>query len=124
MPKIAWPRRSPEACAKYVILGAGLDTFAYRQPAWTRGLRIFEVDHPATQEWKRRRLSDALITIPENTTLVPVDLEKTTIKAALPTAGLDPTAPAFFSMLGVSQYLTEVSAGRNTGYSPGDRTIE
>jgi methyltransferase (TIGR00027 family) len=92
---------------QYVILGAGLDTFAYRQPALMRDLQIFEVDHPATQQWKRRRLSDARITIPENARLVPVDFERTTLKAALPEAGLDPAAPAFFSMLGVSQYLIE-----------------
>ena len=92
---------------RYVILGAGLDTFAYRQPDWASDLRIFEIDHPATQQWKRRRLADANIPIPENATFVPVDFEKTTVKAALPEAGLDPNAPAFFSMLGVSQFLTE-----------------
>jgi methyltransferase (TIGR00027 family) len=92
---------------QYVILGAGLDTFAYRQPGWANDLRIFEIDHPATQQWKRRRLADAHIPIPENATFVPVDFEKTTAQAALPEAGLDPSAPAFFSMLGVSQYLTE-----------------
>ena len=91
---------------QFVILGAGLDTFAYRQPAWSRDLRIFEVDHPATQEWKRERLSDARITILDNTILVPVDFEKITLKAALRNAGFDQSAPAFFSMLGVSQYLT------------------
>jgi methyltransferase (TIGR00027 family) len=92
---------------QYVVLGAGLDTFAYRQPAWTRDLRIFEVDHPATQQWKCQRLSDGHISIPDNTTYVPVDFEKTTVTAALLEAGLNLTVPVFFSMLGVSQYLTE-----------------
>jgi methyltransferase (TIGR00027 family) len=67
----------------------------------------FEIDHPATQQWKRQRLADAHVSIPPNATFVPVDFEKTTVKAALPEAGFDPTASAFFSMLGVSQYLTE-----------------
>jgi methyltransferase (TIGR00027 family) len=92
---------------QFVILGAGLDTFAYRQPAWSRDFRIFEVDHPATQEWKRERLNDARITIPDNTILVPVDFEKITSKLALRNAGFDQSVPAFFSMLGVSQFLTE-----------------
>ena len=92
---------------QYVILGAGLDTFAYRQPDWASDLRIFEIDHPATQQWKRQRLADAHVSIPPNATFVPVDFEKTTVKAALPEAGFDPTASAFFSMLGVSQFLTE-----------------
>jgi methyltransferase (TIGR00027 family) len=55
---------------QYVILGAGCDTFALRQPPWARPLRIFEVDHPRTQEGKRSRLSAAGLTIPENVALV------------------------------------------------------
>jgi methyltransferase (TIGR00027 family) len=91
---------------QFVILGAGLETFAYRQPRWARDMRIFEVDHPDTRQWKRQRLDAAQIHVPENTMFVPVDFEKTTVRAALPAAGFDPTAPGFFSMLGVSQYLT------------------
>src|ERR1700736_506104 len=49
---------------QYVVLGAGLDTFAYRQPRWASTLRIFEVDHPATQRWKRRRLAEARMPMP------------------------------------------------------------
>jgi methyltransferase (TIGR00027 family) len=92
---------------QYVILGAGLDTFAYRQPVWGGEVRIFEVDHPATQRWKRELLRKAQIQIPENAILVPVDFEIKTTKPALREAGLDQNSPAFVSMLGVSQYLTE-----------------
>jgi methyltransferase (TIGR00027 family) len=92
---------------QYVVLGAGLDTFAYRQPSWADSLRIFEVDHPATQRWKRRRLAEAGISVPRNVTLVPVDFEKISLAAGLTQAGLDFATPTFFSLLGVSQYLGE-----------------
>jgi methyltransferase (TIGR00027 family) len=92
---------------QYVMLGAGLDTFPYRQPAWGGELRIFELDYPDTQDWKRELLRKASIQIPENTVLVPVDFEIATSKLALRDGGLDQNAPAFVSMLGVSQYLTE-----------------
>ena len=94
---------------QYVILGAGLDTFAYRQPPWARSLRVFEVDHPATQQWKRRRLAAAGISIPANVTMIPVDFENVTLRAGLSDAGLGFTIPTFFSLLGVSQYLTEAA---------------
>jgi methyltransferase (TIGR00027 family) len=92
---------------QYVILGAGLDTFSSRQPSWANSLRIFEVDHPATQQWKRRRLAEAAVSVPENVLFVPIDFEKTALVTALLQAGLDLKSPVFFSMLGVSQYLTE-----------------
>jgi methyltransferase (TIGR00027 family) len=94
---------------QYVILGAGLDTFAYRQPLWARSLRVFEVDHPATQQWKRRRLAAAGIAIPGNVGLVPIDFEHVTLTEGLSDAGLDVTVPTLFSLLGVSQYLTEAA---------------
>jgi methyltransferase (TIGR00027 family) len=94
---------------QYVVLGAGLDTFAYRQPSWGNSLRIFEVDHPATQQWKRRRLSEAGVSAPANVCFVPVDFEKTSLVSALTQAGLDLKSPVFFSMLGVRQYLTEAA---------------
>lgn len=94
---------------QYVILGAGLDTFAYRQPLWARSLRIFEVDHPFTQQWKRARLTAAHIAIPGNTSLVPVDFENMTLAEGLSGAGFDFTVPTLFSLLGVSQYLTEAA---------------
>jgi methyltransferase (TIGR00027 family) len=91
------------------LLGAGLDTFAYRQPHWAGSLRVFEVDHPATQQWKRRHLADAGIILPDNVSFVPVDFEKVSLATALPQAGVDLRAATFFSMLGVSQYLTEIA---------------
>jgi methyltransferase (TIGR00027 family) len=91
---------------QYVILGAGLDTFAYRQPSWASSLRIYEVDHPASQEWKRERLQVAKVKIPENLTFAPTDFEISSLRGGLSTAGFDFRAPSYFSLLGVTQYLT------------------
>ena len=88
-----------------VILGAGLDTFALRNPRCERDLRVFEVDHPATQAWKRRRLAEATLAIPASLTFVPVDLETQDLGAALAGAGFQPDRPAFFQWLGVVPYL-------------------
>jgi methyltransferase (TIGR00027 family) len=92
---------------QYVMLGAGLDSFAYRQPAWAKSLRIFEVDYPATQKWKREKLLAADISIPDNVSLVPVDFERISLGEGLAAAGLDFKIPTFFSSLGVTQYLSE-----------------
>jgi methyltransferase (TIGR00027 family) len=91
---------------QYVILGAGLDTFAYRSPYPAAALRIFEVDHPATQAWKRGRLEAAAIRVPESVTFVPMDFERQTLAAGLREAGVRTAEPAFFSWLGVTMYLT------------------
>jgi methyltransferase (TIGR00027 family) len=88
-----------------IVLGAGLDTSAYRNGI--DGLRVFEVDHPATQAWKRQRLADATIPIPDSLRFVPVDFEREHLVDALSAAGFDPASPAFFSWLGVVPYLTE-----------------
>jgi methyltransferase (TIGR00027 family) len=92
---------------QYVVLGAGLDTFAYRNPHAALGLRVFEVDHAATQEWKRGRLRAAGIEIPAQTVFVAVDFERQSLADALPSAGFRAGEPAFFSWLGVVPYLTE-----------------
>jgi methyltransferase (TIGR00027 family) len=94
---------------QYVILGAGLDTFALRNPH--PHLRVFEVDHPATQAWKRDLLTQTNLPTPTTLTFVPVDFEKQaferqSLSAQLLAAGFDPTQPAFFSWLGVVPYLT------------------
>lgn len=89
---------------QYVVLGAGLDTFAYRNPF--APLRVFEVDFPATQGWKREMLSDAAIAVPENLAFVPVDFERQTLAESLGCAGFDQNRPAFFGWLGVVPYLT------------------
>ncbi|MBM3344057.1 MAG: class I SAM-dependent methyltransferase [Betaproteobacteria bacterium] len=91
--------------SQYVVLGAGLDTFAYRNPH--AALRVFEVDHPATQRWKRQRLADAGIAPPRALTFAPVDFETQTLGAGLRAAGFDAARPAFFSMLGVAIYITQ-----------------
>ena len=88
-----------------VVLGAGLDTYAYRGE-FREHLRIFEVDHPATQEWKRQRLAEAKIAVPENLAFAPVDFEHQGLADGLPPAGFDPALPAFFTWLGVVPYLT------------------
>jgi methyltransferase (TIGR00027 family) len=97
-----------EAVAKgvrqYVVLGAGLDTFGYRNPF--PAVRVFEVDHPATQAWKRERLQAAGIAIPDELSFVAIDFEKQTLHAELAAAGFRTADPAFFSWLGVAPYLT------------------
>lgn len=88
-----------------VVLGAGLDTFGYRNPFGDR-LRVFEVDHPATQAWKRRRLVEAKIAAPPSLAYVPVDFEREDLVSRLRQAGCDPGRRTFFSWLGVAAYLT------------------
>jgi methyltransferase (TIGR00027 family) len=87
-----------------VVLGAGFDTFALRNPH--ADLRVFEVDHPATQAWKRRRLEEAGIPVPDSLTYAPVDFERQTLAEQLAEAGLDPSLRTFFTWLGVVPYLT------------------
>jgi methyltransferase (TIGR00027 family) len=89
---------------QYVLLGAGLDTFAYRNSY--AQLRVFEVDHPATQQWKRELLQRNRIAIPESVTYTPVDFERQSLSSQLRDAGFNHTAPAFFAWLGVVPYLT------------------
>ena len=106
---------------QYVLLGAGLDTFAYRNTF--AGLRVFEVDHPATQQWKRELLVSSEIEIPESLRFVPVDFELDSLEEQLAACGFDREAPAFLSWLGVVPYLT-LAAFRSTlafvaGLAPG-----
>lgn len=91
--------------AQYVILGAGLDSFAYRSPLAGR-LAVFEVDQPATQEWKRQRLADRGLIVPPHAHLVPVDFETDSLWSRLACTGFDATSPALVSWLGVTMYLT------------------
>ena len=88
---------------QYIVLGAGLDTFAYRNPY--PGLRVFEADHPATQAWKRQHLADAHIAVPESVTFAAIDFASEPLPRALRTAGLHGDEPSFFSWLGVTPYL-------------------
>lgn len=90
--------------SQYVLLGAGLDTFAHRNSF--PGLRVFEVDHPATQLWKRQLLESGGIAAPDGLTYAPVDFERESLPEQLLAAGFDPQAPSFFAWLGVVPYLT------------------
>src|ERR1035438_1479195 len=98
-----------------VVLGAGLDTYAYRGTFRER-LRIFEVDHPATHAWKRQRLADAGIAVPDGLTFAPVDFECLSLTAGLEAAGFDPAQQTFFTWLGVVPYLTEKAACSTLGF--------
>ncbi|HEX3666476.1 MAG TPA: class I SAM-dependent methyltransferase [Rhizomicrobium sp.] len=89
--------------AQYVLLGAGLDTYACRTKT---NIRIFEVDHPATQAWKRQRLAAAGIALPVNLAFAPLDFERETLETGLACAGFDFTRPAMVAWLGVTPYLT------------------
>jgi methyltransferase (TIGR00027 family) len=93
--------------SQYVILGAGLDTFAYRNPYSEVQLRVFEVDHPATQAWKRKRLAAGGIEIPRSLAYAPVDFEKQALADGLAAVGFDPERVTFSSWLGVTPYLTQ-----------------
>ncbi len=91
--------------AQYVILGAGLDSFAYRSPELMDKLDVFEVDHPGGQAWKRQRIAELGLPVPARLHFAPVDFERDALPDRLHAAGLDPRKPVFASMLGVSQYL-------------------
>ena len=98
-----------------VILGAGLDTFALRNPHADR-ISIFEVDHPATQSWKRQRLAESELAPPPWLTFVPVDFERDDLQQKLSSAGFQRTSAAFFTWLGVVPYLTRVAIDDTLGY--------
>ncbi len=96
---------------QYVLLGAGLDTFAYRNP-YPR-LRVFEVDHPATQAWKRELLRQNNIAVPDGAIYTPVNFETQSLSAELRESGFDASTPSLFAWLGVVPYLT-LEAFRST----------
>jgi methyltransferase (TIGR00027 family) len=94
-----------DGAEQYVPLGAGLDTFAYRQP-WAHRLTIIEVDHPASQAAKRAALAAAGIEIPPNVRFADVDFERETLSHGLARCGVETAKRTFFSWLGVTMYLT------------------
>jgi methyltransferase (TIGR00027 family) len=100
-------RAVQDGVRQYVLLGAGLDTLAYRNPHGNAGLRVFEVDHPPTQEWKREQLREAGISIPTDVVFVPVDFERETLADGLQSARFATEVKTFFAWLGVVPYLTE-----------------
>jgi len=89
-----------------VILGAGLDTFALRNPHADKDVRIFEVDYPATQAWKRERIAQAGLEAPASLTFAPIDFERQSLSEGLAAAGFRLDRPAYFQWLGVTPYLT------------------
>lgn len=91
---------------QYLLLGAGLDTYAWRQAPGLEELQIFEADHPATQKGKKEKLAQAGLAIPENCRFIPLDFERTTLAEALDIHGFDADRPVFVSWLGVMVYLT------------------
>jgi methyltransferase (TIGR00027 family) len=93
-----------QGVTQYVLLGAGLDTFAHRNPY--SDLRVFEVDHPATQSWKRDLLAESTLTPPKDLVYAPVDFETQDLPTQLYAAGFDLDVPTFFAWLGVVPYLT------------------
>jgi methyltransferase (TIGR00027 family) len=99
---------------QYVLLGAGLDTFAYRSPLAAQ-VRVFEVDHPGTQDWKRSALAAARIGVPPGVVFVPVDLAEDSLADALRAAGFDFSQPAVLSWLGVTMYLARAAIGQTLG---------
>ncbi|HET7016226.1 MAG TPA: SAM-dependent methyltransferase [Streptosporangiaceae bacterium] len=116
--------------AQYVVLGAGLDSFAYRSPL-AGDLATFEVDHPATQEWKRGQLAAAGIRVPDMVAFVPLDFERQgagSLMDSLVGGGFDPARPALISWLGVTMYLTldaieAVLGVIGGGFAPGTELI-
>lgn len=95
-----------QGARQYVILGAGLDTFVFRQPSMLEKLQVFEVDHPNMQEYKRRRLTELGWSLPEQLHFVPVDFMQESLSTALARSSYDPQSPSFFSWLGVTYFLS------------------
>jgi methyltransferase (TIGR00027 family) len=112
---------------QYVILGAGLDSFAWRRPDLLASLRVFEVDHPATQTWKRARIDELALPLQDGHVFAPIDFETGTLRSGLDRVGLDWSQPTFFSWLGVAVYLTsdaiETTLRTVAGCEPGSEIV-
>ena len=102
-------RAMKRGVSQYIILGAGLDSFAYRRPDLLQMLDVYEVDHPASQVWKRKRIEELGIKIPVRLRYVPIDFERETLTEGLGAAEVNLDATTFFSWLGVTQYLTSAA---------------
>ncbi len=92
---------------QYVILGAGMDTFAYRNPEILSKIQVFEVDHPDTQKFKKQKVEQAGWDIPDNLHYVPIDFSKDSLPEELKKSGFDSNLITFFSWLGVTYYLSK-----------------
>ncbi|MGW4733623.1 class I SAM-dependent methyltransferase [Streptomyces shenzhenensis] len=98
--------RAARGVGQYVLLGAGLDSFAQRRPRIAAGLTVFEIDRPGPQAWKRRRLAETGYGLPDSLRLVPVDFETQSWWELLPGAGFTADRPAVVASTGVTMYLT------------------
>ncbi len=111
----AWAEKALQAAVsagaeQYVIIAAGYDTFAYRQPEWAGKLRVFELDSPFMSMDKQKRVREALGDTPRNVSYAPIDLAAEPLSEALRACGMfDERAPSFFSLLGISYYLSKGS---------------
>lgn len=94
---------------QYVIFGVGLDSFGLRRPSCLEHVQVFEVDHADTQSWKTQRLAEIQCPIPEGLAYVDVDFETERFEDKLISAGLQVDTPTLFSMLGVSQYISNAA---------------
>ena len=127
-----------DGITQYVILGAGLDSFAYRpglgspgsgspEPGSPGPVRVFEVDHAGTQRWKHAHLASAGITVPDTVSFVAVDFERDSLARPLAQAGFDPSRPALVSWLGVTMYLTEGAISQTlaeiSGFASGTQLV-
>jgi methyltransferase (TIGR00027 family) len=116
--------RAARGVSQYVLLGAGLDTFAQRRPEIASRMRIFEVDQPGPQAWKRQRLTELGYGVPDWLRLVPVNFEQNgSWWQELAVAGFDPGQPAVVASTGVSMYLskdaTSATLRQLAGLAPG-----
>ena len=100
-----------------LFLGAGLDTYAYRQPSASGTMKIFEIDHPSTQAEKLRLLENAGISLPDNLAFVPVDFETMDLKTELAKAGFEEKKPAFIVWLGITVYLSHPAIDATLGFA-------
>ena len=109
------PKTAGEAARRgvrqYVIIGAGLDTFPWRQPDFAKDMQIFAADHPASLAWTHHRLRECGLTKPANMIYVPIDLREERLSEQLAACGFDLDAPSFCSLLGVTQYLERRTIG-------------
>ena len=125
--RYAEDRLAAGAFAQYVILGAGLDSFAWRRPDLLASLRVFEVDHPASQAWKLERVSALALPLSDAQVFVPADFEAGSVQDALHTAGFDWDQPALFSWTGVAPYLTAPAIASTlrtiAGAAPGSEVV-
>jgi methyltransferase (TIGR00027 family) len=104
---------------QYVIVGAGLDTFPWRQPDFAQTMQIFAADHPASLVWIQSRLRERGLSKPSNLIFVPVDLEEQRLGTQLAACGFDPALASFCSTLGVTQYLDHGSVDELFDFASG-----